>query len=93
VLTGVVRSSVDCRPIAAARIVLQPAGNDDQHHYSQSATIITGADGAYRYESNPVEHIHMRVSAPGYRPIYTNRYHAERGQSEGTFDIVLVPER
>jgi protocatechuate 3,4-dioxygenase beta subunit len=92
VLTGTVRSSRDCLPIPGARIELQPAGTDDEHHYDQSATLITDERGTYRYESNPVEHIHMRVSAPGYRSIYTNRYHAQNGQTQGTFDIVLVPQ-
>jgi len=47
--------------------------------------------GRYRFECNLPHHIHMRISAQGYKMIGVNSYHPE-GKAEGTFDIVLEPE-
>lgn len=46
----------------------------------------------YRFECNLPEHIHMRISASGYKTIGVNSDHPE-GKAEGGFDIVLEPEK
>jgi protocatechuate 3,4-dioxygenase beta subunit len=56
----------------------------------QRATVLTGADGGYRFQSDPPEHIHMLVSAEGFEPLASNRYHPE-GRPAGRFDILLTP--
>jgi len=91
VLTGVVRSSRSCAPIANAQVELWPEYPGQGHPDNVRATVRTDRDGHYRFECDLPEHIHMRISAPGYRTLAQNSYHPN-GQAEGTFDIVLVPE-
>jgi protocatechuate 3,4-dioxygenase beta subunit len=91
VLTGVVRSSRDCAPIANAQLELWPEVADQGHPDEARATIFTDSEGRYRFECDMPEHIHLRISAPGYRTLAQNSYHPN-GEAEGTFDIVLEPE-
>ncbi len=92
VVTGVVLSSLDCSPIANAKLEFWPEEEGLGHPDSSRATFFTDLEGHYRFECNLPDHIHMRISAPGYRTIGVNRYHPE-GKVEGTFDIVLEPEK
>jgi Protocatechuate 3,4-dioxygenase beta subunit len=91
VLTGVVLSSLDCQPIAHAQLEFWPEEDDLGHPDASRATFFTDENGYYHFECNMPDHIHMRISAPGYRSIGVNSYHPN-GQPEGMFDIVLVPE-
>ena len=92
VLTGTVRSSRDCAPVAGARVELWPEIAGQGHPDSQRATVVTDAEGRYRFESDPPEHIHMLVSASGFEPLASNRYHPE-GRAAGRFDVVLTPAK
>ena len=92
VLTGTVRSSRDCAPVAGARVELWPEIAGQGHPDGQRATVVTGADGGYRFQSDPPEHIHMLVSAEGFEPLASNRYHPE-GRAAGRFDVLLTPAR
>ena len=92
VLTGTVRSGRDCAPVAGARVELWPEIAGKGHPDSQRATVITDAEGRYGFESDPPEHIHMLVSASGFEPLASNRYHPE-GRSAGRFDVVLTPAK
>jgi protocatechuate 3,4-dioxygenase beta subunit len=92
VLTGTVRSRRDCAPVARARVELWPEIAGQGHPDSQRATVLTGPDGRYRFQSDPPEHIHMLVSAEGFEPLASNRYHPE-GRAAGRFDILLTPAR
>jgi hypothetical protein len=89
-LTGTVRSARDCAPIAGARVELWPEIAGQGHPDDQRATVLTGPHGGYRFQSDPPEHIHMRVSAEGFEPLASNRYHPE-GRPSGRFDILLQP--
>lgn len=91
VVTGIVLSSANCKPIANAKLEFWPEEEGLGHPDSARATFFTDQDGRYRFKCNPPEHIHMRISAQGYKMIGVNSYHPE-GQAEGTFDIVLEPE-
>jgi len=91
VVTGIVLSSADCQPIATAKLEFWPEEEGLGHPDSSRATFFTDQDGRYRFECNLPEHIHMRISAPGFRTIGVNSYHPE-GQAEGTFDVVLEAE-
>jgi len=91
VLTGIVRSSRACAPIANARVELWPEYAGRGHPDEMRATVLTNSEGKYRFECDLPEHIHMRISAEGYRTIGQNSYHPN-GQAEGTFDIILTPE-
>ena len=99
VLTGTVQSAVDCAPLPGAKIefwMANPAGQyDDQHR----ATVSADQTGAYRFESgSPPDygfrppHIHIRVTAEGFKPLVTQHYPAE-GTAEARFDLFLPPNR
>jgi catechol 1,2-dioxygenase len=92
VLTGLVLSSVDCKPIPNAKLEFWPEEGALGHPDSSRATFFTDENGHYCFECNMPDHIHMRISAPGYHTIGVNSYHPE-GKTEGMFDIVLVPEK
>ncbi|HEX9988829.1 MAG TPA: kelch repeat-containing protein [Chloroflexia bacterium] len=90
-LTGMVLSSSDCLPVAGAKLEMRPEVKGE-HPESQRATLYTYATGRYRFESELPEHIHMQVSAHGFRRIVTNQYHPAPNQLTGNFDIVLAPD-
>jgi hypothetical protein len=92
VLTGTIRSGIDCAVIPKARLEIWlagPNGYDDAHR----GTVIADGNGRYRFESNfpPSNHIHVRVAVPGYRPLSTV-YFPQAGTATGTFDLVLEPD-
>lgn len=98
-LTGIVKSAWDCSAIKGARIefwLVNPEGSYDDDH---RATVFSDATGAYRFESNVPKpyvgrppHIHIRVSADGYKTLVTQHY-PEKGITRAIFDLVLVPSR
>lgn len=99
VVSGVVRSSKDCSPVKGARIEFWMAGPDANYDDSHRATLFADDSGGYRFESNvPVPysgrppHIHIRVSAKGFRTLVTQHY-PEKGKNSSTADLVLVPAK
>ncbi len=97
VLKGIVKSAKDCAPIAGARIEFWLAGPDGSYDDDHRATVVADQGGAYRFESNfPPKysfrppHIHVKVSAPGFGSLVTQHY-PKKGETQGTFDLVLVP--
>ncbi len=97
VLQGVVRSARDCAPVPGAMIELWLAATDGDYDDSHRATIMTDASAAYRFESNVPPyyygrppHIHLRVSAKGFRTLVTQHY-PSKGAADAVFDIVLIP--
>ncbi len=97
ILNGVVRSSRDCAPIKGAQIEFWLAGPDRQYDDSHRATVYSDNKGAFQFESNDPKpydgrppHIHIRVSAVGFRTLVTQHY-PEKGKSRATFDLVLIP--
>jgi protocatechuate 3,4-dioxygenase beta subunit len=98
VLTGVVLSALNCRPLRGAQVQLWQA-TDRQGRYTRatSGTVITDRAGRFRFEGpRPVSylgrepHIHLRVIARFHRPLLT-RY-VPAGRSRGAIRLVLVPE-
>jgi protocatechuate 3,4-dioxygenase beta subunit len=97
VLKGTVSSSKNCTPVANATIELWLAGPDSAYDDAHRGTVFTDASGAYRFESNiprPYSgrppHIHIRVSARGFKTLVTQHY-PEAGKNSAVFDLVLVP--
>jgi len=98
-LTGEVKSAVDCRPLAGARIELWMTGPDGRYDERWRATTFSGRRGRYslesyfpgRYGSRP-PHIHIMVSAPGFTELITQHYPLP-GTARGVFDLVLRPAR
>ena len=98
VLTGVVRSSRDCSAISGAIIEFWLTGPDGKYDDEHRATMISEKRGRYRFESNfpppyfgRPSHIHIRVSARGFKTLVTQHY-PEEGAKEGVFDLILIPE-
>ena len=99
VLTGTVLSSVDCRPLAGARVHLWQANRRGEYLRSGSATVVTDRAGRFRFEGpRPVSyegrppHIHLRVVAANHELLFT-RYVPKTGARRGTMRLVLVPQR
>ncbi len=97
VLSGAVLAAGSCEPIPDARIEFWLANPEGEYDDAHRATVPAGAGGKYRFESNvPVSyggrppHIHVRVTAPGYRELVTQHY-PDAGQTEANFDLVLEP--
>lgn len=97
VLRGKVKSSIDCSPLKDAKIEFWLAGPDGRYGDDFRATVISGKSGDYHFESHfPPSyasrhpHIHIRVSAKGYRTLVTQHY-PQKGSKENHFDLVLIP--
>jgi hypothetical protein len=97
VLTGTVRSGIDCSVLKGARVEFWLRGPDGQYDDVHRGTVVTDGSGKYHFESNfpggagLQPHIHLRVAVPGYRTLVTV-YFAHSGTTAGTFDFVLEPE-
>jgi catechol 1,2-dioxygenase len=96
VLTGRVLAARTCRVIPRARIEFWLANADGEYDDAHRATVIAGRRGAYRFRSNKPPaygtrppHIHLRVSARGYRTLVTQHY-PRANRSSAVFNIVLV---
>ena len=96
-LSGRVMSSADCTPIAKAAIELWLTGPNGSYDDDHRATIYSDQSGQYRFESNfpPAysgrpPHIHLRVSANGFKTLAT-QHKPEDVQKTGEFDLILVP--
>jgi protocatechuate 3,4-dioxygenase beta subunit len=99
VLSGIVRSGIDCSALRGARVEFWLRRPDGQYDDAHRGIVITDANGRYRVESNfpgggsggIQPHIHLRVAVPGYRTLITI-YFPEAGATTGTFDLILEPE-
>jgi protocatechuate 3,4-dioxygenase beta subunit len=96
-LMGEVRSAADCRPLGGARIELWMTGPDGRYDDRWRATVHARPDGRYSFTSHPPvpyggrpPHIHLAVSAPGFRELITQHYPLP-GSGEAIFDLVLIP--
>ncbi|HEY7794770.1 MAG TPA: hypothetical protein VIA10_12255 [Gaiellaceae bacterium] len=100
VLTGIVLSSVDCRPLAGAAIHLWQSNRRGEYARATSATVITNAAGRFRLEGpRPVAyegrqaHIHLRVAARNHELLHTRYVLATPKTRRGSIRIVLLPMR
>jgi protocatechuate 3,4-dioxygenase beta subunit len=96
VLTGRVLAARTCRAIPRARIELWLANPSGEYDDAHRATVIAGRRGGYRFESNKPPsyqsrppHIHIRVSARGFRTLVTQHY-PRAGRRSAVFNLVLV---
>jgi protocatechuate 3,4-dioxygenase beta subunit len=100
VLMGVVVSSVDCAPVAGARIHLWQANRRGEYLRSGSATVVTDRTGRFRFEGpRPVSyegrppHIHLRVVATEHELLFTRYVPRTARATRGFIRLVLVPQR
>jgi protocatechuate 3,4-dioxygenase beta subunit len=96
VLSGRVLAARTCRVIPRARIEFWLANAQGEYDDAHRATVIAGRRGGYRFESNKPPayesrppHIHIRVSARGYRTLVTQHY-PRATQTRAVFNLVLV---
>jgi protocatechuate 3,4-dioxygenase beta subunit len=96
VLTGTIRASSDCLPIAGATIEYWMSGPNG---YAENlrGTVVTDKNGRYRFQcpfpvshGGPPPHIHMNVAENAFLPIQTE-FFPSPGSGNGVFDIVLDP--
>ena len=98
VLTGVVLSVLDCKPIRGARVEFMQANKRGVYTRAGSGSVVTNAAGRFRFEGpRPVAyegrpaHIHIRVVARGYEMLFT-RYEPH-GARRGNLRLVLIPQQ
>jgi catechol 1,2-dioxygenase len=94
-LRGRVLSLATCRPIARARIEFWLVNEQGEYDDAHRATVVTGRNGRYRFESNkPIgysgrpPHIHIRVAARGFRTLVTQHY-PRASSTSAVFPLVL----
>ena len=97
ILSGEVKGSQDCSPIAKARIEFWLAGPNGKYDDSHRATVYSDQEGRYRFESNfppsyfgRPPHIHIRVSAQGYRTLVTQHY-PDAEETGAIFNLIVIP--
>jgi len=97
VVSGVVRSARQCTPLAGARIEWWSANARGDYDGERRASQRVDAGGRYRYETvfpgrypGRPPHLHVRVMAPGHKPLVTQLYPAP-GQLRLDADFVLEP--
>jgi protocatechuate 3,4-dioxygenase beta subunit len=98
VLTGVVLSALDCKPIRGARVQFMQANRQGVYTRATSGAVLTNAAGRFRYEGpRPTSyagrpaHIHIRVFAANHEILLT-RYEP-RGRRTGSVRLVLRPQQ
>ena len=97
-LSGRVISTKDCSPIPRARIELWMAGPDGDYKDNYRATVFSNEAGGYyfgshlspSYRQRP-PHIHMRVTADGFKKLITQHYPGA-GSINEELDLILIPE-
>lgn len=96
VLTGVVLSALDCRPLAGATVEFWQADGNGRYTRATSATVVTDRAGRFRFEGpypgsyGREPHIHLRVSARSHEQLLS-RYVPPRGSRRGSVRLTLRP--
>ncbi|MBI1848178.1 MAG: hypothetical protein HY294_08680 [Candidatus Rokubacteria bacterium] len=90
------RSAGSCAPIAGAKLEWWSVNVRGEYDTAHRATQTTGADGAFRYETdqpkpyfNRPAHVHVKISAPGHKPLITQIY-PKPTDAQITTDFVLA---
>jgi len=96
VISGTVRAAKGCAPLPGARLEWWSADTRGEYQDELRATQLTRDDGAFRYETvspgrypGRPPHVHVKISAPGYRTLVTQVYPRD-GQHAIATDFVLV---
>ena len=98
VLTGIVLSSLNCRPLRGARVELWQANARGKYVRASSATVLTDGSGRFRFEGpyptayeGAPPHIHVRIVASGHE-VLLSRYVPAREARRGSIRLVLEPQ-
>lgn len=97
-LSGTVRSAVDCQPLPGAKIEFWQVNSKGIYDDAHRATIIADSGGRFRLETDPPPpyarrpaHIHILVDMRGFAGLVTQHY-PQNGKKSAIMDLVLVPE-
>jgi protocatechuate 3,4-dioxygenase beta subunit len=94
--------TVECRPVPGARVDVwqaDEAGRYDNRGYRLRGHVVTDEAGRYRVETivpggypGRTRHIHLKVQAPGRRPLTTQLYFPDEplNRRDGIFDPELI---
>jgi protocatechuate 3,4-dioxygenase beta subunit len=95
VLTGVVLSP-SCVPLAGARVSFWQSNAKGVYTSAGRGAVVTDRSGGFRFEGPQPRaydgrpgHIHIKVEAPGFDPLYTE--YEPRGAKRGSVRLVLSP--
>lgn len=97
VLTGIVRSGIDCAPLARVHVEIWHAGPNGSYDTVHRGTVVTDATGRFRFETDfpgssfGQPHIHIRVAVGGFKTTAT-AFLPKPGSKSGEIEIVLEPE-
>jgi protocatechuate 3,4-dioxygenase beta subunit len=98
VIRGTVKSAGSCAPLPGARVEWWQANPQGTYDDAHRGSLVAGDGGAYRFETHfpppyggRPSHVHFKVAAAGHRALTTQLY-PKAGQTEATFDLVLVKE-
>jgi protocatechuate 3,4-dioxygenase beta subunit len=98
ILTGVVLSALDCKPVRDARVEFWQSNKAGVYTRATSGSVRTNAAGRFQFEGpRPVSyegrpaHIHIRVIAKFHELLLT-RYEPH-GSRRGSIRLVLVPQQ
>ncbi|MGH9777813.1 MAG: hypothetical protein ACRD5I_05320, partial [Candidatus Acidiferrales bacterium] len=98
VLSGVVRDAATCLPVTNARSWFWMANAEGEYDGEHDGTLFTNQQGGYRIQSDPPgnygpeAHVHLHVSALGYRAIQTEFILSDgNGEGSDTFEVALLP--
>lgn len=98
VLSGVILSALNCKPIPGARVELWQSNAKGRYVRATSGTVLADRSGRFRFEGpypasyrGGPPHIHLRVVAPAHE-ILLSRYEPARGARSGSIRLVLVPQ-
>ena len=97
VLSGVILSALNCKPIPG-RVELWQSDAKGRYVRALSATVLTDRSGRFRFEGpypasydGRPPHIHLRIVAPAHE-ILLSRYEPARGARRGSIRLVLLPQ-
>jgi protocatechuate 3,4-dioxygenase beta subunit len=97
VLSGVVRSGIDCSVLPRVRVEIWHAGPNGSYDMIHRGTVLTDGAGRFRFETDfpgssfGQPHIHVRVAVAGFKPTAV-AFLPKPGTKTGELDIVLEPE-
>lgn len=96
-LQGTVKSARDCSAVPEAKVELWMTGPHGRYGDKWRATLFSAENGTYYFQSHAATdfgsrrpHIHIRVTAAGFKPLVTQHYPLKNA-GIGLFDLVLIP--
>ena len=98
VVTGAVRSATGCAALPGARVEWWSADERGEYRDELRATQHTDAQGRFTYETvspgrypGRPPHLHVRITAPGHKPLVTQLY-PQPTQRSLTTDFILLAD-